>query len=90
VLARCREHYGTADPAPGTSTNPDCKGGVGRRKDPSLTVGVSGRVQQRERDITKWDIFYYVYGLLHHLIGHVVRVSVETVRIVKGLPVEFA
>lgn len=98
-----------------------------------------GRRGEKKRDITKWDIFYYVYGLLHHpgyrtkfadnlkrelpriplapavasvvatggspvagakatgepeyivrLVGQVVRVSVETVRIVNSLPENYA
>ncbi|WP_157913306.1 type ISP restriction/modification enzyme [Candidatus Promineifilum breve] len=80
ALARFREVYGdppetefflensvslpTADPEPGT--NPGRETDPSRGTDPRQETGFSRKNPVSGGGITKWDIFHYVYALLHH------------------------
>jgi len=68
ALARFREHYQAA--ASRERKRPE---EAGRQENAARSSGrsrsrLAGALAEESsaRDITKWDIFYYVYGLLHH------------------------
>jgi len=70
ALAQFRAHYGAPPPIPSPLVGEGKGGGLGRgkrkgRTPPPRTSPIQGEGEKRG-EITKWDIFYYIYGLLHH------------------------
>jgi predicted helicase len=59
ALAKFREHYGS-------TSSPQVSSVSSVSRWSKAKMNHRGTEAPREREISKWDIFYYVYGVLHH------------------------